>query len=458
MERNELTQRILELIKEMETVTSESISKELEKRYKMHVSPAVTSYKLNRLWKQREIVRSTVPVQGESQKKRYLYADRGLIEHPLNIDFKVKNCKVQMCKYGDENASIEKSVKSPTTRELIRRVFAEQEKPEPLFPEEIAKILKEKYEHEVHPYTIASALNRMVYKFGELTRSKRGFETGYLYHPDPRVIDEWTQNIPYKGLSADEKCILQLVRERIAITTDDIRREAAKGKHDLPVECATLSYKIKKLKELIPWIRTEQYGSMTIIYDGNANPQTLKEKLDQIKFWLSEEGRRKKAYGHEFEDFGKYLLFDVIHSKEKDWFSTNIEAKERVRGRFGEYDLIIEHTFGPPEFALRETLVFEFKAAGRVKSSDLISWDEKRHSYGFIPKLQKEKSDGIFKGKFVRPILVLAHTIEPGLPYIISKEGVAIIYMTQIKSYLERKNIDPDNILKAIHARYFKPR
>lgn len=455
MERSELTQRILELIKEKKIATAESISKELKIRYNMNVPPAVTSYKLNRLWKNWEIVRSTVPVQGDNGKKRYLYADKGLMEHPLNMDFKVKNCKVQMCKYGDENAPIQTSVKAPTTRELIKKVFSEQEKPEPLFPEEIAKILEEKYGHKVHPYTIASALNRMVYKFGELTRSKRGFENGCLYHPDPRVIDAWTQNHPYKGLSADEKCILQLVRERIAITTDDIRREAAKGKHDLPTECATLSFKIKKLKELIPWIRTEQYGSMTIIYDGQANPQTLKEKLDRIKFWLSEEGKRKTLYGHEFENFGKYFFFDII-SRENDWFSTNIEAKVRVRGRFGEYDLVIEYTFGPPEFALRETLVFEFKAAGRVKSSDLIGYDTKKHSYGFITKLEKEKNEGIFKGRFVRPVLVLAHTIEPGLPYIISKEGVAIIYMSQIKSYLERKGIDPDHILKAIRAKYFK--
>jgi len=455
MERSELTQRILELIKEKKIATAESISKELEIKHKINVSPAVVSYKLNRLWKSREIVRSTVPVQGDNGKKRYLYADRSLTEQFLNVEFNARDCNVQMCKYGDENAPVKASVKKPTTRELIKKVFAEQEKPEPLFPEEIAKILKEKYGHEVHHYTIASALNRMVYKFGELTRSKRGFENGYLYHPDPRVIDEWTQNVPYKGLSADEKCILQLVRERLAITTDDIRRDAAKGKHDLPTECATLSFKIKKLKELIPWIRTEQYGSMTIIYDGQANPQTLKEKLDRIKFWLSEEGKRKTLYGHEFENFGKYFFFDII-SRENDWFSTNIEAKVRVRGRFGEYDLVIEYTFGPPEFALRETLVFEFKAAGRVKSSDLIGYDTKKHSYGFITKLEKEKNEGIFKGRFVRPVLVLAHTIEPGLPYIISKEGVAIIYMTQIKSYLERKGIDPDHILKAIRAKYFK--
>lgn len=69
MEKSELTQRILELIREMKTVTSESISKELEIRYKMHVSPAVISYKLNRLWKNREIIRSTVPIQGENGKK-----------------------------------------------------------------------------------------------------------------------------------------------------------------------------------------------------------------------------------------------------------------------------------------------------------------------------------------------------------------------------------------------------
>lgn len=458
MEKSELTQRILELIREMKTVTSESISKELEIRYKMHVSPAVISYKLNRLWKNREIIRSTVPIQGENGKEKYLYADRSLMEHPLNTDFNIKNCKVQMCKYGDENAPIQKSVKAPTTRELIKKVFSEQEKPEPLFPEEIAKILKEKYVHEVHPYTIASALNRMVYKFGELTRSKRGFENGYLYHPDPRVIDEWTQNPPYKGLSADEKCILQLVRERIAITTDDIRKKAAKGERDLPVDYATLSFKIKKLKELIPWIRTEQYGSMTIIYDEQANPDALKEKLDKLRFWLSEEGKRKRAYGHEFESFGKYIFYDIVHVREKDWFSTAIEAQEKVRGRFGEYDLIIEHTFGPEEFALRETLVFEMKAAGRVKWSDLYGYDPKKQSWGFVSKLEKEKEEGIFRGKFVRPILVLAHTIESGLPGELGKEGVTIIYMSQMLEYLERKNIDPDCILKAIHAKYYKPR
>jgi hypothetical protein len=457
MERSELTQRILELIKEKKIATAESISKELKIKYRIDASPAVISYKLNRLWKSREIVRSTVPICGKNGKKRYVYADRILIKHHLTTEFNEGNYKIQVCEYGDENTPVKASINKPTTRELIKKVFAEQEKQEPLFPEEIAKILKEKYGHEVHHYTIASALNRMVYKFGELTRSKRGFENGYLYHPDPRVIDEWTQNVPYKGLSADEKCILQLVRERIAITTDDIRREAAKGRKDLPIEWATLSYKIKKLKELIPWIRTEQYGSMTILYDGQANPQTLKEKLDRIRYWLSEEGKRKAIYGHEFEDFGKFLFYNIIHIKEKDWISSNVTVKVRERGRFGEYDLIIEYTFGPPELVLRETLVFEFKASGRVKYSDLFGYDPKKHSWGFIDKLEKEKSEGIFRGKFVRPILVLAHTIEAGLPYMISQKGVAIIYMSQIKSYLQRKKTDVNQILRAIHLKQFKP-
>jgi hypothetical protein len=388
-----------------------------------------------------------------SGRKEYVYADKSLQNQILQTDILFENQRVMTCTYtGPANSPIK-----PTARELIRKVFETQNKPEPLFPQEISAVIKEKYGHEIAKFTLAPALNKMVYKYGELARSKRGFDEGYLYHPDSRVIDEWTHNHPYKGFSADEKCILQLVREKIVITTDDIRREAAKGKHDLPVACATLSFKIKKLKDLIPWIRTEQYGSMTIIYDGQANPETLKEKLDHVRFWLSEEGRRKRAYGYEFQSFGKHIFYDIVQCREKDWFSTDIEAKERVRGRFGEYDLIIEHTFGPPEFVLREALVFEFKAGGRVKWSDLFSYDQKKHSWGFLTKLDREKEQGIFKGKFVRPILVLAHTIESGLPSEILKKGARIIYMNQLLEYLKRKNIDPDCILKAIHAKYYKP-
>ncbi|KPV62398.1 MAG: hypothetical protein AOA65_1849 [Candidatus Bathyarchaeota archaeon BA1] len=68
---------------------------------------------------------------------------------------------------------------------------------------------------------------------------------------------------------------LQPARENMVITTNYIRREALKGKHNLPLAYATLSFNIRKLKELIPWIRTEQYGSVTIIYDGQANPEAL---------------------------------------------------------------------------------------------------------------------------------------------------------------------------------------
>jgi hypothetical protein len=451
--RSELTQRILEIIKEKRVSTPKSLCKDLESRYGIPTSPAVISYKLNRLWKNKEIARSTTPLLGDGGKKEYVYADRNLNDQTLQVDFYIKNQKVTMCTYTEHSNS---PTKTPA-RALIKRVFAEQGAPEPLFPHEISEIIKEKYGYELAKFTLASALNKMVYKYGELTRSKRGFDDGYLYHPDPRVIDEWTHNHPHKGLSADEKCILQLVREKIVITTDDIRREAAKGKHDLPVAYATLSFKIKKLKDLIPWIRTEQYGSTTILYDGQANPETLEEKLKQVRFWISEEGRRKKAYGHEFEDFGKYIFYDIVHNKEKDWFSTDIEARERVKGRFGEYDLIIEHTFGPPEFVLKETLVFEFKASGRVKWSDLFSYDPKKHSWGFLTKLDKEKEQGIFAGKFVRPILVLAHTIESGLPSEILRKGARIIYMNQLLEYLKRKNINPDGILKAIHAKYYKP-
>ena len=69
---------------------------------------------------------------------------------------------------------------------------------------------------------------------------------------------------------------------------------------------------------------------------------------------------------------------------------------------------------------MRETLVFEFKTAGRVKWSDLFGYDPKKHFWGFITKLEKEQ--GIFRGKFARPILVSAHTIESGLPSEILKK------------------------------------
>jgi hypothetical protein len=297
----------------------------------------------------------------------------------------------------------------------------------------------------------------MVFRHGELGRSKTRFENGYLYHPDSRVIEKWVQNPPHKGLSPDEKGLLQLIREKSVVTIFDIRREATRGKSSIPLAFATLGFKIRKLKELVPWVRTEYYASTLIVFDAKANPEVLEEKLKQTKFWLSDEGKRKAAYGHEFESFGTYIFYNIVHEESNEWYSTNIEVEKNKKGRFGEYDLLITHTFGPPEFGLKETLVIEFKTIGKVQWRDLFGYDPKKHSWGFIEKLDKEKQDGMFRGKFVRPILVLAHTIESGLPGEILKRGVVIIYLSELLEYLRRKQKDPDNILKDIHAKYYKP-
>lgn len=445
--KSQLTQRILKIVED-KMCTPTSICQDLESKYELKTVPKVTSFTLRRLWKKGAVCRSIAPIKTPAGRKEFIYGHRTLRDRTVETEFYGTNHKVIFGEYIKDSFT---SLPQTSTRLLIKKIFEGQFVPEPLFPEEISKTLQEKFDYHMSKQTVSSTLNKMVFKYGELRRSKRGYEGGYLYHSDPSIICKWTENHPYKGISPDEKCILQLVREKTVITTLDIRREAAKGKNDLFTSYAALSYKLRKLKELIPWIRTEQYGSVTIIYDGQANPQALEDKLGRVKFWLSEEGRRKAAYGHEFESFGKYIFYDIIHVKYNAWFLTNIEVYQKVRGRFGEFDLVIEYTIGPPEFALRETLVFEFKSHGRIKWPDLFGYK------GFIPKLKKEKQGGIFKGKFVRGILVLAFTIERGLPYELSKYDIKIIYMNELLEYLRRQNVNPDDILKAIGAKYYKP-
>jgi hypothetical protein len=292
---------------------------------------------------------------------------------------------------------------------------------------------------------------------GEVARSRWKFEEGFLFHPDERVASDWIQNPPHKGLQPDEKCLLQLIRERTVLTSLDIRKEGFRNRSSLPTSFSTIGFKIHKLKQLIPWIRTEHYAACMIVYDASTNPEALEEKLKQVRFWLSDLGKRKSAYGHEFESFCAHIFYDKVYIENNEWSSTNLQVERNKRGRFGEFDLLISHTFGPPEFGLKETLVFEFKTAGKVQWGDLFGYNMKRHYWGFVTKLEKEKENGMFQGKFVRPILVLAHTIESGLPYELSRRGVGIIYMSDLLGYLERKRIDPDSILEATNSKYYRP-
>jgi hypothetical protein len=448
------TELILDVLKKRDFWTSRSLSEELQEKCNADISRGDLSGRLYRLWKRNLILRSVAPIGGMKNRGECVYSCNDSRNQKVDAEFYGKIYEVQIAGYSGKSLP---TLSHSSTRFIIKQIFSAQEKPEPLFPYEISESMYQNYQCQPHHLTLSSTLNRMVYRYGELFRSKTRFEGGHLYHPNSQTVEEWIQNPPYKGLSPDEKCMLQLIKEKTVITTSDIRREATKAKSVLPTACATLVFKIEKLKTLVPWVRTEQYAYVTIIYDANSNPEILEEKLKQVKFWLSEEGKRRRAYGYEFESFCTYIFYDIVHESGKEWFSTDIEVEKNKKGRFGEYDLIIAHTFGPPEFGLKEMLVFEFKTAGRVQWGDLFGYNPKWHRWGFVTKLEKEKEEGIFRGKFVRPILVLAHSIESGLPFEILKHGVVTIYMSQLLEYLERKEIDPDRILKAINSKYYRP-
>jgi len=448
------TELILATLKRGDFWTARSLSEELQEKYNVDMPIGSLSSRLYGLWKRNLILRSAAAFSGIKGRGEYAYGYGDAKNNRVSVELYGKTFEIELSKYSGK--SLLTKTHSPT-RYLIKQIFAAQEKPEPLFPQEISQIMKQKYQYEPNFLTLSSTLNKMVYRYGEMARSKTKFQQGYLYDPDPRTIEEWIQNPPHKGLSPDEKCILQLIREKTVITTLDIRREATNRSKSLPTAFATLSFKIRKLKEFVPWVRTELYANTMVVYDTKANPEVIEEKLRQVKFWLSEEGKRRSAYGYEFESFGTHIFYDIVHRKSEEWYSTNIEVEKNKKGRFGEYDLLITHTFGPAEFGLQETLVFEFKTVGKVQWRDLFGHNPKWHTWGFITKLEKEKEDGMLRWKFVRPILVLAHTIESGLPFEIQKHGVTIIYLSELLDYLKRKHINPDEILKTIKAKYYKP-
>jgi len=450
--KSEITQAILNIVKEKKVCTARRLSEYAEKEYGVKISPGCASYRLWRLWKSNSILRSVSYVVSGSKRSEYVYSVSDLLDRTIRLEL---NGKIQEIKVAEFKSS--STPRHLLARSIIKDVFDAQERPEPLFSNEILLIAKQRYGCDIKDMTLASALGRMVRRRGEVARSRMKFEEGYLYHPDARVIDNWIQNPPHKGLQPDEKCLLQLIRERTVLTSSDIRKEGFRGRNSLPTSFSTIAFKIHKLKQLIPWIRTEYYAANTIVYDASTNPEALEEKLKQVRFWLSDLGKRKSAYGHEFESFCAHIFYDKVYTENKEWFSTDIEVEKNKRGRFGEFDLLLSHSFGPPEFGLKETLVFEFKTAGRVQWRDLFGYDMKRHYWGFVTKLEKEKEEGMFRGKFVRPILVLAHTIESGLPYELSRRGVRIIYMSDLLGYLERKGINPDSILEATNAKYYRP-
>lgn len=452
--KSDLATQFVKLLKEKRICTPNSVSECLTNENGEKISPSVTSMKLYRLWKEKLVTRSLIPIRTPRGRREYVYGVASLKDKAIKIEFYGKTHEVTWVEYNKKFTNPRTRI---STRSIIKSIFNEQKAPEPLFPYEISKIMKERYNHQVCKSTLSSTLLKMV-KRGELAR-KGGFEFGYLSYPDPQIIDKWTQDFPFKGLSLDEKYILQLVRENIVITTNDIRTKAAKGERNLPLPYATILWKLKKLKRLIPWLRTEQHGSLTIIYDCRANQQILKEKLDRVKYSISEEGRRRKIFGREFEDFGKYIFYDIIHVERGEWAAIAVDIDTNKRGRYGgEFDLIIEFTFGPPEFALRITLVFEFKASGRVKWNEVFGYNPRTHSLGFIKKLEREKRwKGIFHKKFVKPVLVAAHTVDRGIQGEIEEIGGDVIYISQVRDYYERIGANPDDIIKIIKAKYYKP-
>jgi hypothetical protein len=440
---------ILEILSEKGSMAPSALKTGLDSEYGKNVSLQTVSYTLKRLWERGNILRSIQPVVNSNGKKEFIYARRqGRSEEPVDIAVEGKPT-IALVKYKPEYVS---KVRTKNARGVIKQIFEKQSEPEPLFMGEIAKKVSEDG-RGLSKQTLASTLSRMVFERGEMFRSGYKFYDGYLYHPDSRVIERWIQEPPHKGLEADEKGMLQLIRERTVITTKEIRRLATQGRN-LPDSYSSIEHKVRKLKELIPWVRTEVYGSTTLICDGKANSEVLKDKLERVKFWLSEEGKVKRAIGLEFQDFGKHIFYDVVHGN-SEWSSTAVSAELGKMGRFGEYDLLIEHTFGPIEFTLRETLVFEFKL-GMISWKDLFGYNAKHHSWGFLDKLEEEQRHGIFRGKFVRPIVVAAHTIEGGLGGEVRKRGGSVIFMSDLLDYLSRKGIDPESVLKAVGAKHYK--
>lgn len=447
--RSGLNGPIFRIISEVGSATPSALKIKLESEFGRSSSLQTLSYTLRRLWERGKLLRSINPVPNANGKKEYIYTHRkGRREEVAEL---VVEGRPTITLVGYKPEYVSKRGHRPA-RDIVKEIFEKQARPEPLFLREILKKAEE-WGHPPSMRTMSSALNRMVFEHGEISRSGYKFDEGYLYHLDSRVIEKWIQEPPHKGLEPDEKGMLQLIREKKIITTKEIRRLAAQGRN-LPESYSSIDHKVRKLKELVPWVRTEVYGSTTLLCDGKANPEVLKSKLERVKFWLSEEGKIKRAIGLEFQNFGKHVFYDVVHGS-GEWFSTAISAEPSKIGRYGEYDLLIEHTFGPIEFGLRETLVFEFKL-GMISWKDLFGYNKKHHSWGFFDKLEEEQRHGIFRGKFVRPIIVAAHTIEGGLGGEVRKRGGSVIFMSDLLDYLSRKGINPNEVLKAVGAKHFK--
>jgi hypothetical protein len=196
---------------------------------------------------------------------------------------------------------------------------------------------------------------------------------------------------------------------------------------------------------LVSWVRYLNVFGLLVAWDGRIPETEVTDRIKKLGYWASEEGKRRRQIGDEWENYVEQW-FKLV-AQRNEWQLRILEERKKWRGvTRREFDRIFKASLGPPELAIALYLIFEMKA-GFISASDVDIFYSKVINE---PEFRNFATGGAKNNAMM--ILVGAKSAEPNAFKKAASMGMKIILHTSIEDAMERLTGDGTTFYKIARA------
>jgi len=196
---------------------------------------------------------------------------------------------------------------------------------------------------------------------------------------------------------------------------------------------------------LVSWVRYLNIFGLLVAWDGRIPEAEVIEVIKKLGYWASEEGKRRRQIGDEWENYVE-KWFKLV-AQRNEWQLRILEERKKWRGiTRREFDRIFKVSLGPRELAIALYLIFEMKA-GFISASDVDIFYSKVINE---PEFRNFATGGAKNNAVM--IMVGAKSAEPNAFKKAASMGMKIILHTSIEDVMERLTGDTTTFYKITNA------
>jgi hypothetical protein len=243
-----------------------------------------------------------------------------------------------------------------------------------------------------------------------------------------------------KEVGVDDSLLSYIIRKFGRQAALEVKSEGTGSQYRIVVNRLGSDFKPEG-RGLVSWVRYLNIFGLLVVWDDRIPEAELFETIKKLGYWASEEGKRRRQIGDEWEDYVE-KWFRLVDQHD-EWRLKILEARRKWKGSSKrEFDRIFKVSLGPPELAISLYLIFEMKA-GFISTSDIDTFYSKViNEFEF-----RNFATGGAKNN-VMMIMVGAKSAEPNAFKKAAAMGMKIILHTSIEDVMERLTGDNTTFYK----------